>query len=108
MGYRREDYVRIKAEFSEKYLRARTKAEERRQELYAKIPEVKQLDALLAGTAAEIMEIILKESRETAAQKTTFPVLEVISARSNVNASGSSMAPVLPVTVRVRYCDSGR
>ena len=45
---------------------------------------------------------------ETAAQKTTFPVLEVISARSNVNASGSSMAPVLPVTVRVRYCDSGR
>ena len=70
MGYRREDYVRIKAEFSEKYLRARTKAEERRQELYAKIPEVKQLDALLAGTAAEIMEIILKESRETAAQKT--------------------------------------
>lgn len=45
---------------------------------------------------------------ETAAQKTTFPALEVISARSNVNASGSSMAPVLPVTVRVRYCDSGR
>ena len=45
---------------------------------------------------------------ETAAQKTTFPVLEVTSARSNVNASGSSMAPVLPVTVRVRYCDSGR
>ena len=45
---------------------------------------------------------------ETAAQKTAFPVLEVISARSNVNASGSSMAPVLPVTVRVRYCDSGR
>ncbi len=70
MGYRREDYVRIKAEFSEKYLRARTKAEERRQELYAKIPDVRQLDALLAGTAAEIMEIILKESRETAAQKT--------------------------------------
>ena len=29
---------------------------------------------------------------ETAAQKTTFPVLEVISARSNVNASGSSGA----------------
>ena len=60
MGYRREDYVRIKAEFSEKYLRARTKAEERRQELYAKIPEVKQLKNCLRSGRRSLRRTVIR------------------------------------------------
>lgn len=59
MGYNREDYVRIKAEYSEKYVRARQKADERRFELYDKIPRVRQIDGVLSGTGSEIMAIIV-------------------------------------------------
>ena len=58
MGYNREDYVRIKAEYTNKYLRARQEADNRRFEIYAKVSEVKAIDALLSGTGKEIMAII--------------------------------------------------
>ncbi len=58
MGYNREDYVRIKAEYTNKYLKARQAADARRQEIYAKIPEAHRIDAVLAGTGREIMRII--------------------------------------------------
>ncbi len=58
MGYNREDYVRIKAEYTNKYLKARQEADARRQEIYARIPEIRQIDALLGGTGREIMGII--------------------------------------------------
>lgn len=58
MGYNREDFVRIKAEFSEKYLKARKEADMRRWELYEKIPEVQVIDAELSGTGSAIMEVI--------------------------------------------------
>lgn len=58
MGYNREDYVRIKAEYTNKYLKARQEADNRRQEIYARIPEARQIDSLLAGTGKEIMRII--------------------------------------------------
>ena len=59
MGYNKEDYVRIKAEYSQKYVKARQMADERRFELYAKIPKVRQIDSILAGTGSEIMAIIV-------------------------------------------------
>lgn len=59
MGYNREDYVRIKAEYSNKYLKARQDADRRQSELHAAIPEVRALDAILSGTGKEIMNIIL-------------------------------------------------
>ena len=59
MGYNREDYVRIKAEYTNKYLKARQEADSRRQEIYARIPEIRQIDSLLGGTGREIMGIII-------------------------------------------------
>ncbi len=65
MGYNREDYVRIKAEYTNKYLKARQEADNRRIQLYAKIPEVKTIDNLLSGTGREIMAIITSGKGET-------------------------------------------
>lgn len=58
MGYNKQDYIRIKAEFSEKYLRAQARAQERRMELYAQIPEVRQLDGVLSRTGMDILAVI--------------------------------------------------
>ena len=58
MGFNREDFVRIRAEYSEKYLKARKEADMRRWELYEKIPDVGKIDAALAQTGSEIMSVI--------------------------------------------------
>ncbi len=58
MSYNREDYVRIKTEFSRKYLLAHNRARERQMELYEKVPEVWEIDRLLAKTGVEIMKVI--------------------------------------------------
>ena len=58
MGYNKQDYIRIKAEFSEKYLHAQARAKERRLELYARIPEVRELDAVLSRTGMDILAVI--------------------------------------------------
>ncbi|MBP3370474.1 MAG: ATP-binding protein [Clostridia bacterium] len=68
MGYNRADFVRIKAEYSEKYVRARELADERKFELHAKIPEVKAIDGMLAGTGSEIMSIIISGKGNTEEQ----------------------------------------
>ena len=68
MGYNREDFVRIKAEYSEKYRLAREKADERRFELYGRIPEVKDIDSVLSGTGLEIMRIISSGKKDTEAE----------------------------------------
>lgn len=65
MGYNRADYLRIRAEYSEKYVRARELADERKFELYLKIPEVKSIDSVLAGTGSEIMAIIVSGKGNT-------------------------------------------
>lgn len=59
MGYNKEDFAKIKAEYSQKYAKARQTADERRFELYARIPEVRDVDSVLAGTGSEIMAIIV-------------------------------------------------
>ena len=68
MGYNREDYVRIKAEYSNKYLKARAAADLRQSELHDAIPEVRSIDAILSGTGKEIMNIIL-QGKEGAEEK---------------------------------------
>lgn len=65
MSYNKEDYVRIKAEFSQKYIRAREAAQARRSELHAKIPEVWEIDRQLSRTGMEIMEAIAKGGIDT-------------------------------------------
>ena len=67
MAYNRADYVRIKAEYSKKYLKARDEADERKFELYAKIPEVKDIDSVLSRTGTDIMAIITSGRSDTEA-----------------------------------------
>lgn len=58
MGYNREDYVRIKAEFSQKYILARERATARRTELHGRFPRVFEIDKLLSRTGMDIMGVI--------------------------------------------------
>ncbi|MBR2354200.1 MAG: ATP-binding protein [Clostridia bacterium] len=60
MSYNREDYVRIKAEFAQKSIAARRRADARQMELYGRIPEVIEIDRLLSKTGREIMAVIAK------------------------------------------------
>lgn len=81
MGYNREDYVRIKNEYSQKYVIARQRADERKGELYARLPEVREIDARLAGTGIDIMNIIVSgckdsEERIAALQERNGKLLE--------------------------------
>ena len=68
MGYNRDDLIRIKEEYREKYQRARRSADMRAEEIYVRIPEVKEIDIALSRTALEIMSAITngKENAEEA------------------------------------------
>ncbi len=67
MSYNREDYIRIKAEFSQKYKLDAQRAREHQAELYGAIPEVWEIDRILAGTGMEIMGAV---SRGESAEET--------------------------------------
>lgn len=69
MAYNRKDYARIRAEYSEKYTRARREAELRLSELHTAIPEIREIDAVLSRTGIEIMGIISSSSAEDAEKK---------------------------------------
>lgn len=69
MGYNREDYIRIKAEYTTKYIKARERADARREELYCAIPEVRELDRMLSCTGLEIMAAVTSGGRETVEQR---------------------------------------
>ncbi len=62
MGFNRDDFVRVREEYSKKYLKAQEAAEARRADVYIKIPELKALDNILATTAARIMEAVCSDS----------------------------------------------
>ena len=68
MGYNREDFVRIKAEYTNKYAKAREIADAHKFELYAKFPEIKAIDSILSGTGSEIMAIIAASKGNTEEQ----------------------------------------
>ena len=54
MGFNRENYARIKEEYSGKYLRAQEDARLRRAEIHAKLPGVAAIDAELAASGVKI------------------------------------------------------
>lgn len=66
MGFNREDFVRIREEYSKKYLKAHEAADARRTEVYAKIPELRSLDDILATTASRIMEAVCSDNAQEA------------------------------------------
>ena len=68
MGYNRDDLIRIKGEYREKYQRARQSADMRAEEIYLIIPRVREIDRALSQTAMEIMSAVTsgKESADEA------------------------------------------
>ena len=58
MGYNRADYVKVKEEFTNKYMRARKLSEARRADIHGELPEIFKIDRILSGTGMEIMGII--------------------------------------------------
>ena len=66
MGYNVKDYVRIRDEYTKKYQVARNRAETRRIEIHARIPEVRDIDAKLSRTGLDIMDAI-QHGRDTEA-----------------------------------------
>ncbi len=64
MGFNSEDFIRIREEYSKKYLKAREAADARCAELYEKIPELRTLDRYLSGTAARIMSAVCEDNSE--------------------------------------------
>ncbi len=65
MGYNKADYIRIREEFSKKYIRARETAEAKRREIHVEIPEIFEIDRVLSGTGMEIMSIITSGAGNT-------------------------------------------
>lgn len=64
MAFNRDDFIRIREEYSKKYLRAQAAADARCEEVYAKIPPLRLLDKELSGTVARIMEAVSGDNAE--------------------------------------------
>lgn len=60
MGYNKENYKRIRAEYETKSFRAQEAADARREELYGAIPELRDLDKRLSAFGLRIMQTALK------------------------------------------------
>ena len=61
MGYNRENFKRIRAEYETKAFRAQEEADIRRAELYLQIPALRALDSRLSGFALQIMQAALRQ-----------------------------------------------
>ena len=60
MGFNRENYAKIKAEYDGKYLRAEEAAKFRRAEVHAALPEIAEIDRTLAATGLKIFEATVR------------------------------------------------
>lgn len=63
MGYNRENYARIKAEYDGKYLRAAEQAQLRRAEVHARVPGIAEIDAELSKSGIRVFEASLSGDR---------------------------------------------
>lgn len=68
MGFNRENYARIKEEYSGKYLRAQDSARLRRIEIHGKLPEVAEIDMSLAESGVRIFEATLTNNLKMLAE----------------------------------------
>lgn len=67
MGYNQDNFRRIREEYSRKYLQVQEAASKRREEIHAILPEVKEIDSLLADMGLRIMQAALKNDNYEAA-----------------------------------------
>lgn len=87
MGYNKQDFIRIRDEYSRKYLKAREVAEARRRELHEKIPELRALDGVLASTASRIMGAVCSENTEQRIAAVRKENEELLAARAELLAA---------------------
>ena len=108
MGFNSQDFVRIREEYSKKYLVARDAADRRREELYAKIPELVTLDRILAGTASRIMEAICSPNSEEAVAKVREDNEKLLAQRAAILAAYGYPADYTDVHYECELCgDTG-
>jgi DNA replication protein DnaC len=67
MGYNKENFKRIRAEYETKTFLAQEEADRRRTELYAAIPGLKEKDQMLSSVGLQIMKAVLGNADPTAA-----------------------------------------
>lgn len=110
MGYNREDLIRIKAEYLEKYQKARRSADLRAEEVYIKIPRVREIDSALSRTALEIMSAVSngKESAEAALARVRARNAALMEERGRLLASAGYPEDYTEVRYDCERCgDSG-
>lgn len=107
MGYNRADFVRIKAEYLEKYLKARNDADLRAQEVYLKIPRVRAIDKMLSGTALEIMSAVAsgKDTASSALEKIKARNEELVAERDALLKEAGYPASYTDVHYECSRCD---
>jgi len=59
VSYNRSNYLRIRSEYDGKNLRAKDAAERRRDELHAKLPDLRDIDKALSATAFRVFEVTM-------------------------------------------------
>ena len=108
MGFNSQDFVRIREEYSKKYLVARDAADRRREELYEKIPELVTLDRILAGTASRIMDAICSPNSEEAVAKVREDNEKLLAQRAAILAAYGYPADYTDVHYECELCgDTG-
>lgn len=108
MGFNSQDFVRIREEYSKKYLVAEAAADRRREELYTKIPELVTLDRILAGTASRIMEAICSDNSEEAVAKVREDNEKLLEQRAAILAAYGYPADYTDVHYECEKCgDTG-
>ena len=107
MGYNRDDLIRIKAEYREKYQKARRSADMRADEVYLRIPRVKEIDMALSRTALEIMSAVTsgKESADAALARVRNRNSELMEERGRLLVSAGYPADYTDVRYDCNKCD---
>lgn len=108
MGFNSQDFVRIREEYSKKYLVAEAAADRRREELYEKIPELVTLDRILAGTASRIMDAICSDNSEREIAKVREDNEKLLAQRAAILAAYGYPADYTDVHYECEKCgDTG-
>ena len=107
MGYNRDDFIRIKAEYREKYQKARRNADMRADEVYIRIPKIKEIDIALSRTALEIMSALTngKESAESALERVRARNSELMEERAKLLLGAGYPADYTDVQYECDKCD---
>ena len=107
MGYNRDDLIRIKAEYREKYQKARRSADMRADEVYLLVPRIKEIDVALSRTALEIMSSLTsgKESAEEALARVRAKNAELMEERGRLLIAAGYTEDYTDVRYDCEKCD---